>query len=186
LRRASGRSIGSRPSARIRASAAEPDSPSAAAFSSRRFEKQSSHTARRGLGSGLNRPEFKSDAPEGGPCARSTRGLLRRAHVEATGVVYIGEVLNEYADARCDIFATLTLPVLKTMPVQVICAESGLNRSSVKRIRAGRQRPRPRNMAPLSEIAARYAWAQLAQAGEPAPPDDVTALYLYLCRRQTD
>lgn len=144
-------------------------------------------------------PEFKSDAPDGGVCGRGTRGLLRRTHVEAIGVAYIGkesnkleeiedgyihdlgEVLNEYTDARGDVFTTLVLPVLRKMPLQVIVRESRLNPSTVKRIRAGRQRPHPHNLTTLSQVAARHARARLGQAGVPAPPDDAAALYLYLC-----
>ena len=85
---------------------------------------------------------------------RGTCGLLSRAHVEAIGCVYIGkesnkleevedgvihdldEVLNEYAEARSDEFTTLALPVLRRMSVRRIVAESGLNPSTVKRVRA--------------------------------------------------
>jgi len=95
-------------------------------------------------------------------------------------------VQNECTDARSDEFTTLVLPVLRMMPLQVIVRESGLNPSTVKRIRAGRQRPHASNMATLTKIAARYARAELAEADEPAPPDDAAALYLYLRRQQTD
>ena len=66
----------------------------------------------------------------------------------------------------------------------MIVGESGLNPSTVKRIRAGRQRPHPRNVAMLSQIAARHARAALAQVGESAPSEDAAALYLYLLRQQ--
>jgi hypothetical protein len=143
-------------------------------------------------------PEFKSDGPGGEACDRRTRGLLRRTSIEATGVVYIGkesnkleetedglihdldEVLNEYHDARGDVFTTLVLPVLRTMPLRVIVAESGLNPSTAKRIRAGGQRPHPRNLATLSQVAARYARAELARSGRSASPHDAAAMYVYL------
>jgi hypothetical protein len=145
-------------------------------------------------------PEFKSDAPEGGPCTRATVGLLARAHVEAISLVYIGkesnkldevedgiihdlgEVQNEYADARCDEFTTLVLPVLRRMPVRRIVDESGFNPSTVKRIRAGRQRPHAANRATLSGIAGRFAREALSQAGELVTADDAAALYLYMSK----
>ncbi len=145
-------------------------------------------------------PEFKSDAPEGGPCGRQTRGLLARTHVEAIGFVYIGkesnkleevedgvihdlgEVLNEYADARSDEFTTLALPVLRMreLPVRRVVAESGLNPSTVKRIRAGRQRPHPDNREALMSIAAKFAREALSRAGAEPASSDAAALYLYL------
>jgi hypothetical protein len=143
-------------------------------------------------------PEFKSDAPDGGPCGRKTRGLLARTHVEAIGFVYIGkesnkleevedgvihdlgEVLNEYADVRSDEFSTLALPVLRKMLVPRIVAESGLNPSTVKRIRSGRQRPHPDNREALMSIAAKFAREALSSAGVEPASSDAAALYLFL------
>ena len=143
-------------------------------------------------------PEFKSDDPEGGVCRRDSRGLLRRTAIEAAGVVYIGkesnkledveegtihdlgEVLNEYHNPRSDPFAMLVLPVLRQMPLGVIVSASGLDASSVKRIRAGKQRPHPQNLARLTEIASAHALAVLATAGQPAPPDGVAAMHRVL------
>ena len=148
-------------------------------------------------------PEFKSDAPEGGPCGRQTRGLLARTHVEAIGFVYIGkesnkleevedgvihdldEVLNEYSDARSDEFVTLALPVLREMLVPRIVAESGLNPSTVKRIRAGRQRPHPDNRETLMSIAATFAREALASADAEPASSDAASLYLYLQQATT-
>ena len=149
-------------------------------------------------------PEFKSDAPEGGPCGRQTRGLLGRTHVEAIGFVYIGkesnkleevedgvihdldEVLNEYADVRSDEFTTLALPVLRRMPMPRIVAESGLNPSTVKRVRARRQRPHPDNRETLVSIAATFAREALSNAGAEPASSDAAALYLYLQQVATE
>lgn len=105
----------------------------------------------------------------------------------ADGYIHdLGEVLNEYADTRFDEFTTLALPVLRKMLVPRIVAESGLNPSTVKRIRRGRQRPHPQNRATLASVAARFAREGLSTAGEVLPSSDAAALYLYLCCQQTE
>jgi len=72
------------------------------------------------------------------------------------------------------------------MPLRSIVSESGLDLSSVKRIRAGRQLPHPRNRTALRSVAAKYARAALEVAGERPPRDDFAALYLYLRRCPID
>jgi len=122
------------------------------------------------------------------PTFRTSFGSANNA-VEETedGLIHdLDEVLNEYHDRLHDSFALLVLPALKKMPLRVIVGESGLDRSTVKRIRAGRQLPHPRNRTTLFQVAARYARAVVALSGEPAPREDAAAMYLYLRGQQTD
>jgi len=100
--------------------------------------------------------------------------------------VHLDEVLNEYQNLSHDSFAMLVLPVLKKMPLRTIVSESGLDLSTVKRVRASRQRPHPHNRTVLRAVASKHARAALSTAGGRAARDDFAALYLYLSRRPTD
>jgi hypothetical protein len=71
------------------------------------------------------------------------------------------------------------------MSLGVLVQEAGLNLSSVKRIRSGRQRPHPRNQAMLGEIAVRRARATLANSDAEAPLNDFSTMHVYLSHIRT-
>jgi hypothetical protein len=96
------------------------------------------------------------------------------------------EVMNEYFDPRNDPFVRFVVPVLKTMSRRSIVTLSGLNASTVKRIRAGKQRPHTKNRQRLREIAAQYARTALGDVGERAPSGDFAAMNAYLQRFPVD
>ena len=138
--------------------------------------------------------EHKSLAPDGQPCAQATVGLLQRRPVEALQVVYVGkesnrleevqhgliededEVMNEYPDPSNDPFVRFVVPVLRTMALSPLVKESGLNLSTIKRIRAGKQWPHARNRRALTELAVRHARAILASNGRDVPIEDSAVL----------
>jgi hypothetical protein len=148
--------------------------------------------------------EHKSLAPDGQPCSQATIGILQRRPVEALEVVYVGketnrleevqhgliededEVMNEYFDPRNDSFVRFVVPVLKTMSRRSLVNLSGLDASTIKRIRAGKQRPHAKNRQRLREIAAQYAHTALGDVGERAPSGDFAAMNAYLQRFPVD
>lgn len=150
------------------------------------------------------RPEHKSLAPDGQPCAQTSAGLLQRRPVEVVRPVYVGkesnhleevehlliededEVMNEYADARNDPFARFVVPVLRTMSRRSIVNLSGLDQSTVKRIRAGKQQPHAKNRDRLREIAAKHARAALGGSGDKTPSNDFLMMKLYLQKLPVD
>jgi hypothetical protein len=111
-------------------------------------------------------PEAKYAGSNGAPCTKQTSGLLSRRHVAIDSITYIGkesnrleeveeqslldpsDVYNEYVDPRRDEWATEILPKLKAMPLRELMERTGLPRSTVQAIRAGR-RPHRRNLALL-------------------------------------
>lgn len=143
-------------------------------------------------------PEHKSLAPDGQPCAQSTVGLLQRRPVETLRVVYMGkesnlpeevkhglvhdqgDVMNEYEDPAEDPFMRLTVPVLSMMKPREIAEASGLHIRTVKRIRAGGQRPHARNRDVLTAVVVQHVRAQLKAAGVDVPRDDLAVLRFYL------
>ena len=114
-------------------------------------------------------PELKCAGADGKPCAKQTVGLLRRRHVSVGDLRFIGKesnlleeveegsihdpqsVYTEYPDERRDKFATKILPKLKAMPMPELQRRTGLARSTLQAIRAGR-RPHVRNQAMLTAI----------------------------------
>jgi hypothetical protein len=140
-------------------------------------------------------PEHKSLGPSGGLCHGETRGLLGRREVDAFRIVYVGkesnrleeaqsgllhnedEAVTHYDDPGHNDFKEYVLPVLKVMTLEQLREASGIGVSALKDIRAGRARPRPRNRAALTAIAASEARARLEAAGEEVPRDDLSALH---------
>ena len=104
-------------------------------------------------------PEAKCADANGAPCSKQTVGLLRRRRIAIDGLVHIGKESNrleeveeqslldpsdvyaEYPDSRRDEWATKILPRLKAMPLRELMERTGLPRSTIQAIRAGR-RPR--------------------------------------------
>ncbi len=146
-------------------------------------------------------PEPKSLGPDGEPCGRATRGLLRRRPVKAVHITYIGkesnkledveagvvhdsdEVLTEYADPRRDPFRTLVLPMLRDLPATRIAETVSLHPSTAKRIRSGRSVAHSRHRASLVALAAGIARDRLINLGISPPDDDFACCQRYLEER---
>ena len=115
-------------------------------------------------------PEAKCADVGGALCSKQTVGLLRRRHVAIDSITYIGKESNkleeveqslldpgdvyaEYSDPRRDEWATKVLPKLKAMPLRELMERTGLARSTLQAIRAGRS-PQPGNRARLAQVSA--------------------------------
>ncbi len=123
-------------------------------------------------------PEAKCADPSGAPCTKQTVGLLGRRHVAIDSITYIGKesnrmeeveeqslfdpssVYTEYSDPRRDEWATNILPRLKAMPLRELMERSGLPRSTLQAIRAGR-RPHLRNRIALRTVVCQVSKARL-------------------------
>ena len=110
--------------------------------------------------------ESKCADAQGRPAGKQTVGLLARRHVAIERLRFIGKESNaleevegsmapargspytEYPDPQRDEWATKILPILKAMPMGELQRLSGLSRSTLQAIRAGRV-PHPRNRAVL-------------------------------------
>ena len=131
-------------------------------------------------------PEFKSEGGNAQPCAKRTAGLLRRRHVELTGTpTLIGKESNRLKDVQAGLIATwgevgneyhdphewesAVLPVLREIPLGQLSERAGLHPSTLKRVRAGKSRPRGRNAASLAGTAVQYARERLISAGTTPP-----------------
>ncbi len=107
-------------------------------------------------------PEAKCADSTGAPCKKQSRGLLSRRSIAIDRITYIGKESNrleeveaqslldpsdaytQYADPRRDEWATKILARLKAMPLRELMERTGLSRSTLQAIRAGR-RPHVRN-----------------------------------------
>jgi hypothetical protein len=115
-------------------------------------------------------PESKCAGENGAACDKRTIGLLGRRHVHIDLIKYIGKesnnleaieaglihsehgVYTEYPDARRDEWHTKILPELKKMPVAESMRKTGISRSALFDILAGRSRPHPTNRDRLAEV----------------------------------
>jgi hypothetical protein len=118
-------------------------------------------------------PESKCAAADGNVCEKPTIGLLQRRHVFMDLIRYISKesnllddveagmihsasrVYTEYPDARRDEWQLKTLPALKKVPMAHLQEQSGMSRSQLFEVLAGRSRPHPRNQERLAEIVRR-------------------------------
>jgi hypothetical protein len=116
-------------------------------------------------------PEAKCANADGNPCGKQTVGLLKRRNTHVSEIRYIGKesnfledveagmlhspqlVYTEYPDKRRDQWQTTILPILKKIPLPDLVVLSGMSRSQLKELRAGRSRPHPRNQQRLAQIA---------------------------------
>lgn len=107
-------------------------------------------------------PEAKCADSTGKPCGKQSVGLLSRRNITIDSITYIGKESNrleevaeqsltdvsaaytEYPGPRRDECTTKILPKLKAMPLSELMERTGLPRSTLQAIRAGR-RPQPRN-----------------------------------------
>jgi len=149
----------------------------------------------------LGHPEAKSLAPDGTGGGSGTTGILRRRPVEGIPpVVRIGkegnrlddrlsglvsgpeEYRTEYVDVQDDVWSTLVVPVLATIPRKTAATYAGLHRRSVERLLARRSRPHRSHEPLLTELAVHYAKESLKLRGNSVPGDDRAALYSYIHR----
>ncbi|WP_433973937.1 hypothetical protein [Tunturiibacter lichenicola] len=118
-------------------------------------------------------PESKCADATGNPCGKQTVGLLQRRHVTVDQIKYIGKesnhledvdaglvhsdesVYTEYVDQSRDEWQTKILPALKRLRLSQLISESGLSRRALLDIRAGRNRPHPKNQERLTAMARR-------------------------------
>ncbi len=116
-------------------------------------------------------PEAKCADAGGSACNKQTVGLLQRRHVRIDEVKYIGKESNSleevesglnqaeenlytyFPDPRRDEWETKIRPALKKVPLQLLVRLSGMYRSTLIEIRAGRSRPHPKNQELLAAIA---------------------------------
>jgi hypothetical protein len=138
-------------------------------------------------------PEAKSLSSDGRPCDRRTVGLLRRRPVTAAYVTHVGkesnrleeveaglvhdpdEVYTEYHDPAHDPWHTLVVPILKQMPRALLQERTGLDRSTITRLRNGHTTPRPEHHDALTRAAGDFARERVRQAGEAVPSGDLEA-----------
>ena len=114
--------------------------------------------------------ESKSADAKGKPCDKQTIGMLQRRHIRIDEIKYIGKesnsleevesglihsaqsVYTEYPDPRRDEWQTKIIPALKKAPLSILAKESGMSRSALKELRAGRSRPHRKNQKMLVAI----------------------------------
>jgi hypothetical protein len=114
-------------------------------------------------------PEAKCADSRGAPCKKQSIGLLARRHIAIDSITYIGkesnrveeveeqslldpgDVYTTYTDPRRDEWATKVLPKLRAMPLRELMERTGLPRSTLQAIRAGRK-PHPKNQALLQRL----------------------------------
>lgn len=94
---------------------------------------------------------------------KQTIGLLQRRHIQIDEIKYIGKESNliedveaglvhsetdiyaEYVDPKRDEWETKIRPALKRIPLIKLVELSGMSRSALKELRAGRSRPHLKN-----------------------------------------
>lgn len=115
-------------------------------------------------------PERKCADAGGAICGKQTVGLLQRRNVRIDALKYIGKesnsleaveegmeasaknVYTEYPDPRRDEWETKILPALRKMPVRTLVEKTGMSRSAIMELRAGRSRPRAANVDKLASF----------------------------------
>lgn len=120
-------------------------------------------------------PEPKSGDPRGGPCTRTSAGLLPRRHVRAAELIYIGKEANRledvdaglvhaaeevqavYRDPRDDVWLTDAMPVLRVVTRRTLAAAVGVSTRTIKSYLNGHSRPRPDRHAKLVQLAVHEA-----------------------------
>jgi hypothetical protein len=115
-------------------------------------------------------PEAKCADANGNACEKQSIGLLQRRRIRISGIKYIGKesnlledvesglihspeaVYTEYVDQRRDEWETQIRPALKKISLSKLVELTGMSRSQIKELRAGRSRPHPENQKMLCEI----------------------------------
>jgi hypothetical protein len=115
-------------------------------------------------------PESKCADADGNACEKQTVGLLQRRHVFIDLIKYIGKesnnledvdaglihseqsVYTEYPDPRRDKWQMKILPALRTVPLAILTAQTGMSRRALLDLRAGRSRPHAKNLEVLHAV----------------------------------
>lgn len=115
-------------------------------------------------------PESKCADADGKPSGKQTVGLPQRRHIRVEQIKYIGKesnsledvesgmihsaqnVYTEYRDPRRNEWQTMIVPALKKVPLSLLVKISGLSRSMLIEVRAGRSRPHRKNQELLASI----------------------------------
>lgn len=108
-------------------------------------------------------PETKNADGNGNPSEKQTIGLLQRRYIQIEQIKYIGKesnsiedvesglahsetgVYTQYPDSRHDEWETKIRPALKRVSLNSLVKLTGISRSALKELRAGRSRPHRRN-----------------------------------------
>jgi hypothetical protein len=69
------------------------------------------------------------------------------------------------------------------MPRPQLATETGLDRSTLTRLRNGHTRPQPAHRAMLTRIAGVFAQDQLAASGQAVPSEDLAACAAWLAHQ---
>jgi len=120
-------------------------------------------------------PESKYADASGEPCSKQTVGLLQRRHVRIDQIIPIGKESNSleeveaglvhstenvytvYHDPRRDEWTTKILPALRKLPLPILVKMTGLSRSTLIELRAGRSRPHRKNQGLLTSAIRRIS-----------------------------
>lgn len=115
--------------------------------------------------------EPKCADTSGKTCGKRTVGLLQRRHIRVDSIKYIGKesnsleevesgmeqsaenVYTEYPDKRRDVWSMRMLPAIRKMPIKTLIEKTGMSRSALMELRAGRSRPHPATMLLLKSLA---------------------------------
>jgi hypothetical protein len=115
-------------------------------------------------------PESKCADADGNTCEKPTTGLLQRRQVHIDLIKCIGKesnsledveaglihsehgVYTEYTDPRRDEWTVKVLPALRQIPIADLVKESGMSRSALFEVLAGRSRPHRRNRERLATV----------------------------------
>lgn len=115
-------------------------------------------------------PETKNADANGIPSGKQTIGLLQRRHIQIDEIKYIGkesnfiedvesglihseaDIYTEYVDPKRDGWEMKIRPALKRTPLNKLAQLSGMSRSALKELRAGRSRPHGKNRNLLTAI----------------------------------
>jgi len=142
--------------------------------------------------------EAKSLSPDGQPCRRDTRGLLRRRRVQMLGnpahigkegnlleervrgeIVEEQDYLDEYDDPEWSDFETIVKPAMLLLSSGRLSEASGLDRTTVKRIRSGRSVGTRDSRRRLFEATLLLAREELRRQGITPPRDPLVCLVVF-------
>ena len=121
---------------------------------------------------------------------RPLRGLLTYAGKESkrleeveAGLGHVpDEIWTEYRDLGRDPWQMLVTPVLRSIPSRLLAEATDRSTRSVREIRNGHARPRPRRRTAPVRGAGEFARARLWES-EAAPNDDLAASAAWLAGR---
>ena len=119
---------------------------------------------------------------------RPLRGLLTYAGKESkrleeveAGLGHVpDEIWTEYRGLGRDPWQMLVTPVLRSIPSRLLGEATERSTWSVREIRNGHSRPRPRHHAALVRAAGEFVRVRLSERGEIAPNDDLAACAAWL------